>query len=362
MLLCSIPWIQRQLLYLHNVSLWWGLHLNKPETVGFLKNQVAALRIHTGDGERLYAWLVAPLGVYARNASRFQEDHPAALGGLRQPSALRLLAEDPDARLIIYFHGNSATVAQPRRTEEYRMVSSGASDKIFVLAFDYRGFGYSTGTPSEQGCINDAISVIKWALEEVNIAPERILLLAQSLGTAVASAAAHYFINLEPPVEFVGMVLCAGFTDTSSVFQSYSIGGVVPLLAPVKAFPFLQAWLGRQMKDTWKTGERLADLVQKSNRIHLTLLHATSDNVIPFEQTAELFYRAVEASSELGLTRDEIDNKKSTIDLGEGGYIETWASGNKIIQKEIVKHGGHNSIMKWGPVSLAVAKSFGLPG
>lgn len=67
-------------------------------------------------------------------------------------------------------------MAQGRRTEEYRVYSSGASDKIFIIAFDYRGFGKSTGTPSEAGVLNDAEAVVEWALHVANIPPERIVL------------------------------------------------------------------------------------------------------------------------------------------------------------------------------------------
>ena len=145
----------------------------------------------------------------------------------------RLLKEDPEARLVIYFHGNTATVAQSRRTEEYRTYSSGASDKIFVLAFDYRGFGKSTGTPSESGLLNDAEAVVDWALHTAGIPPERIVFLGHSLGTAVATGIMHRYADLTRPIEFAGLILCASFTNTGSAFSSYAIADVLPVSSPI---------------------------------------------------------------------------------------------------------------------------------
>jgi abhydrolase domain-containing protein 12 len=192
---------------------------------------VAPFRIPTKDGERLFAWLVTPLGVYSRHVQAFVEETPS-YDDIERKQAFKLLKEDPEARLVIYFHGNTGTIAQGRRTEEYRMFSSGASDKIFVLAFDYRGFGKSTGSPSERGLMNDAEAVVEWALGSACIAPDRIVFLGHSLGTAVATAITHYYANLAAPIEFAGLILCASFTNTGSAFAAYSIGNLIPVSSP----------------------------------------------------------------------------------------------------------------------------------
>ncbi len=183
---------------------------------------------------------------------------------IEQSEIFKLLQRDPAARLLIYFHGNTATVAQERRTQEYRSYSAGASEQIFVLAFDYRGFGNSSGSPSESGLLNDAESVIDWALNTLRIQPERIVLLGHSLGTAVASGIAHHYAGLG--TEFAGLILCAAFTNAGNAFLSYSIGGVLPVLAPLKTLPILQTWFRRRMCDTWHSDTRLAEMASKSIR------------------------------------------------------------------------------------------------
>ena len=220
------------------------------------------------------------------------------------------------------------------------MISSGASDTVHVLAFDYRGFGHSTGSPTEEGLIVDAVCVIQWAIDVAKIPPSRIVLVAQSLGTAVACAAANRFAKSEPKVMFAGVVLCAAFSDAATVFMSYSVGGYLPILAPLRIFPMLSRWFGREIKDTWKTSDQLLSLVSECDRIRLTLIHATSDNVIPPSQTDKLFHLAVGATETEGITVQAIDERKEVLNLGEGGYIHSWSSSDKIVRKIVVKHGG----------------------
>lgn len=190
--------------------------------------------IPTKDGERLFSWLVAPLSVYSRHAQHFI-DQESGQCDVEQTKTFQLLRDDPEARLVVYFHGNTGTVAQGRRTEEYRMYSSDSSRNVFVLTFDYRGFGKSSGSPSETGLTNDAEAVIEWALGTAGIAPERIVLLGHSLGTAVATSIAHHYANLAMPVEFAGLILCASFTNTGNAFAAYAIADVLPVSHPLGA-------------------------------------------------------------------------------------------------------------------------------
>ena len=220
------------------------------------------------------------------------------------------------------------------------MISSGASHKVFVLAFDYRGFGQSSGSPTEKRLTEDAIAVIKWAMDTAKVDPRRIVLVAQSLGTALASAAARYFIHASPKVEFGGIVLCAAFMNAATVFLNYSAWGRLPLLAPVKYSRTLKLWFERRVTDSWATSKHIDDLVKGSDKLSLVFVHAKSDEVIPWRQTEELFYVAASATSQEGLTRDEVNSKTEVADLGEGGRLLSWRAGTKYIRANILHYGG----------------------
>lgn len=224
-------------------------------------------------------------------------------------------------------------------------MASGASDKIHVVAVDYRGFGYSTGNPSERGLIDDGIALLNWALNIAHVSPNRIVILGHSLGSAVATAVAEHFV-LKNEVEFSGIVLVAAFTDISTLILSYSIGGIIPILSPLRPYPSLQSFFANHVQETWKTNKRLANLIKNSDNVDLTLIHSQNDYHIPWQHSENLFYTAVNATSDGGMTLRQLNSMKMYSDLGDAGSISTWAAagktkdGSRNIRLQIVRHGG----------------------
>jgi len=88
---------------------------------------------------------------------------------------------------VFYMHGNSYNLA------DRAAIFSALAEKGFgVLAVGYRGYGKSTGWPSEQGLYIDARTGISF-LTERNIPLSNILLFGESLGTGVAVQMATEF-------------------------------------------------------------------------------------------------------------------------------------------------------------------------
>ena len=56
-----------------------------------------------------------------------------------------------------------------------------------TLLVDYRGYGKSTGRPSEEGTYRDADAAWLWLTQKVGIAGRDIVLFGESLGGGVAS-------------------------------------------------------------------------------------------------------------------------------------------------------------------------------
>jgi abhydrolase domain-containing protein 12 len=105
------------------------------------------------------------------------------------------------------------------------------------LTFDYRGFGRSSGNPSEDGLISDALAVVDWARKVAGIPPSRILVFGQSLGTAVSIAVIDHFASQSSPVLFAGAVLVAPFVDAAMLAATYRVAGTVPYCHPWPNFP-----------------------------------------------------------------------------------------------------------------------------
>jgi abhydrolase domain-containing protein 12 len=221
-----------------------------------------------------------------------------------------------------------------------------------VLTVDYRGFGYSTGNPTERGMIDDGIALLDWAINIAHISPNRIVILGQSLGTAVAAAVAEHFVS-KRQVEFSGMVLVAAFTDIPTLMLSYSIGGILPILSPLRPYPFLQSFFAKRIQETWVTSERLANFVRDSDNVDLTLIHSRNDFDIPWQHSENLFYAAANATSEQGMTLGHMSSVRAHYELGDAGWVSTWTAAGqtegstKRIRLEVVRHGGKRLVLSW---------------
>jgi len=91
-----------------------------------------------------------------------------------------------DARgTILFFHGNAGNISH--RIDYLRMFRKLG---YATLIFDYRGYGNSTGSPSEAGTDRDAAAAWRWLTQTRGLRPEDIVFVGESLGGAVASGLA----------------------------------------------------------------------------------------------------------------------------------------------------------------------------
>ncbi|CAL5868989.1 uncharacterized protein PFLUO_LOCUS3217 [Penicillium psychrofluorescens] len=356
--------VQSHVVYLHAVQMTWFKDLNVPETFGFLKNQVTPFSINVSDGERLYAWHILPVELYRKHEQSLVEESEGFVSDISSRISFRLLRDDPDARLVIHLHGAGGTVASGYRVPNYRALSAGHPAKIHVLTFDYRGFGRSTGSPSEPGLILDALAVIDWAMKVAGIPASRIVLFAQSMGTAVNIAVSKKLASQDPPVVFAGTILVAPFVDVATLVSTYRVAGTIPIISPLARFPFIFKHLQRLIRDKWSSKDNITSYIRSNELNHkkyrLTIIHAEDDWDIPCHHTQLLFWHAVKASINTGLSYDELEQKKldSKTDLGAAGSIMEWRTDHGVIREEISKTGLHDVIMGYPVITMAVMRSF----
>lgn len=118
-------------------------------------------------------------------------------------------------RVVLFLHGNAGNVTH-RLDKMQRLVEAGAS----VLVIDWRGYGRSSGWPTERGLRRDARAAYDH-LRKAGFAPGQIMLYGESLGTTVASL-------LASEVDCAGLVLEAPFPNVQSV-----AGKVLPVIGPL---------------------------------------------------------------------------------------------------------------------------------
>jgi abhydrolase domain-containing protein 12 len=219
-------------------------------------------------------------------------------------------------------------------------LSDGSTSTIHILAVDYRGFGYSTGSPSEAGLIADGIATVNWALNVAKIPSDRIVIIGHSLGTAVTAATVEHFAQQD--VNFAGVVVIAPFSDLPTLLTRYSIGGLVPLLHPIEWVKGVRRRFPSIVVDKWYSAARLSNFVRLSKRVRLFIIHARNDYEIPCSHSDAIFAAVANATTP-GMDKELFVRMKerNTIDLGDGASISTWKSSpQKIIQEIIVAHGG----------------------
>ena len=201
---------------------------------------------------------------------RGENQTPAKLGLRYQPVTLttkdgeRLVAwqlepERPVAD-IVYFHGNGGNLSVwlPVFAALHRL-------NYRVLAVDYRGYGLSTGSPSEAGVYLDAEATARHA-EATRAADRPLVFWGRSLGGAIAASATRAVVP-------DGLILESAFPDKASVIRAQ------PILRVLNVFGSYR----------FATADLLRDFTRP-----VLVVHGDRDSIIPFALGRELFGRLAE--------------------------------------------------------------------
>lgn len=172
---------------------------------------------------------------------------------------------------LLFLHGNAGNISH--RLDSLR-IFHGLGLNVFI--FDYRGYGKSSGRPSEQGTYRDAEAAWRYLTAERGMKPAEIVLFGRSLGGSVAAWLAR---------QATPRALILESTPTS-----------VPDLA-ADLYPWLPArWLCRFRYDALAAVREL--------RCPVLIVHSPEDEIIPFAHAERLFAAAAEPKRFLRLRGD----------------------------------------------------------
>ena len=154
---------------------------------------------------------------------------------------------------VLYFHGNGGNLSM------WLPILVGMQRQGYaVRAFDYRGYGRSSGRPSERGLYVDVDAALEWAPDDRRVP---VIYWGRSLGTAMASYAAT---RRRPD----GLILEAGFPDAWSLARG---SPPLALLALFSTYRFPTASYARRAG------------------CPILVVHGDADQVVPFTLGAALF-------------------------------------------------------------------------
>lgn len=105
--------------------------------------------------------------------------------------------------LIIYFGGNAEEVSHVASKKEYFPHAT-------LVLVNYRGYGQSSGSPSEKNMFSDALDIYDHLIKRTDIDPEKIVVVGRSIGTGVAT-----FLASKRPLKAV--VLITPYESMSAV-------------------------------------------------------------------------------------------------------------------------------------------------
>lgn len=283
----TTPLLQRNLCYMHNLKVPFFAQYDMPEKYDLAPFRTHNIRIHTADNETLGAWFTFSDPFYATHrASLLSSPSPSPSTDLSSPAP----AADIDAHIrtalrthltVLFLHGNGGTRALRSRVQHYQAFTTRL--RANVLALDYRGFADSTGTPSEAGLTLDALAAWDW-LRARGAVPENVLVVGNSLGTGVAVQFASALQELQEAQRPRGVVLLAPFSNVETLLDTYYIMGVVPLLAPLRIFPFVSNFVKRFVVHRFDSLAKIVAL-----KVPLLIVHAEDDWDIPHAHSQTLF-------------------------------------------------------------------------
>jgi abhydrolase domain-containing protein 17 len=161
-----------------------------------------------------FAWFASDRMIFLPPSPSYRAGQlPIVMVPAEGASIAALHLPDPRAAVtLLYAHGNAEDLGQLAPwLEELRRAGFG------VVAFDYRGYGMSTGgPPSAAGAMHDMEAVYRWVVDTLRVPPSRVVLYGRSVGSGPAT-------DLAARVPIGGLVLESAFVSAFRVMTKIAL-------------------------------------------------------------------------------------------------------------------------------------------
>lgn len=161
-----------------------------------------------------------------------------------------------ESPVILFCHGNAGNISH--RLDNIALL---LEQKLQVFIFDYRGFGKSTGRPSEKGLYLDGLAAYDYLFKKEHIPSSDIILFGRSLGAAVA-------IEVALKKDIRSLIIESAFTSTKEMAKTLFLFNLLS--------PFLPAHYNNLKKIPHISVPKL-------------IIHGEEDEIVPFSMGQELF-------------------------------------------------------------------------
>jgi uncharacterized protein len=159
-------------------------------------------------------------------------------------------------KILIFFHGNAGNICH-RLPDIGNLKNCGIS----VLGISYRGYGKSSGKPSEKGIYTDGAAALDYAVQTLGYSLDNIIIFGRSIGTTVA-------VHISQDKDIAGLILITPLTSAKAQAQGL---GFLSLLA----------------------GNAFDNLSKISHiKCPVLVIHGTDDEILSFSMGKDIYDQA----------------------------------------------------------------------
>uniref|UniRef100_A0A1I7XLN9 Lysophosphatidylserine lipase ABHD12 n=1 Tax=Heterorhabditis bacteriophora TaxID=37862 RepID=A0A1I7XLN9_HETBA len=200
---------------------------------------------------------------------------PESLSAMYREKGIHPLDEDMEEAIgtekypvVLYAHGNSFDRTISHRRELYNVLND---MDYHVIAFDYRGYGDSEGSPTEEGIVSDTRLVYDYVKERIG--NNSLIVWGHSMGTGVSTKLVMDLSCEERAPD--GLILEAPFNNLHDVVMHH------PFSLPIRWWP--EAIIESIILDPLRSVGLIMDSDKRIIHIKcpILIMHAADDHVIP---------------------------------------------------------------------------------
>eukprot|EP01041_Mallomonas_annulata_P005707 gene5707-11517_t len=180
-----------------------------------------------------------------------------------------LFQESLEVPCVVYFHGNAELAVD---SDSFYHINIFQQLHFNMMSVDYRGYGWSDGSPKFSTFLSDPEYVFQQILDILrlnNLGLSPIILWGRSIGSACAVHLAHKY-----PEKIKGIILESGLSNLIEI----------PMVQQISKFIPGGESLLTLIPDIFQQIKKL-----KSCLLPVLVLHGDIDEVIPVEQAYELY-------------------------------------------------------------------------
>lgn len=166
-------------------------------------------------------------------------------------------------KVILYSHGNAGNIYN-----HFSFIRKFGNEGSIVM-YDYRGYGTSSGEPSEKGFYIDIKSVWDFVIDNLKINPQNIILYGESLGCSMSAWLGKELVKNKDTLQFPkGIIIQSGFFNLKQMVSDF--------------FSKYLTWFVYSKFDNINYVKKI------NNEIPILVIHSLNDELISIKQPHKL--------------------------------------------------------------------------